>query len=510
MSSTPGSEVAAGDAGPAALVWVLRIDLLTEVGFICSWLNTAHADLIALAGRLHADHSWEISGIRSLEHWLTCFAGVSSSMARDLARIATRSIELPALGREVGNGRLSLGQAAVVAAHTPVGYDEDVVGLAIHATVPQLRRAIIKYDFTEAAAVTDEFPDELVIPEVPDLLSVAAQPAELSTRYERDRFFLEYSAPADIGALVERALIEAKDALFLANQGGLGSADQIERQEGPDMPEPQRVRLADAVEQLAIRSLQVGAVSTAGRAGKFRIYLHLETSGQGWVDKRGALPLHLLRKWTCDSIVQPVWETEGSPVNVGRAQRIVPRRTRRLVEDRDRGCVFPGCLAIHHLECHHVVHWADGGLTDMDELVSLCPHHHDRHHTGDFSITVNPSRPGKFTFETGGDTPSGRFYRSRPSLRRPPRHQTCPATSIRRTNQRDPAYGLGPLLPTADSTRPRTRRKRSRRPTRLACGRVLAVEILSPSTRAINLGAKKLRYESAGCPNYWIVDPDEP
>lgn len=165
------------------------------------------------------------------------------------------------------------------------------------------------------------------------------------------------------------------------------------------------MRLADAVEQLAIRSLQVGAATTAGRAGKFRIYLHLETSGQGWVENRGALPQHLLRKWTCDGIVQPVWETHGSPVNVGRAQRIVPQRTRRLVEDRDRGCAFPGRLALHHLECHHVVHWADGGLTDMDGLISLCPHHHDRHHVGDFGIAATPDRPGKFTFETRGGHP---------------------------------------------------------------------------------------------------------
>lgn len=39
---------------------------------------------------------------------------------------------------------------------------------------------------------------------------------------------------------------------------------------------------------------------------------------------------------------------------------------------------------------------------------------------------------------------------------------------------------------------------------------LLAVEILSPSTRAIDLGAKKLRYETARCPNYWVIDPDEP
>jgi Uma2 family endonuclease len=39
---------------------------------------------------------------------------------------------------------------------------------------------------------------------------------------------------------------------------------------------------------------------------------------------------------------------------------------------------------------------------------------------------------------------------------------------------------------------------------------VLAVEVLSPSTRHIDLGLKLLRYEAAGTPHYWVIDPDEP
>lgn len=37
---------------------------------------------------------------------------------------------------------------------------------------------------------------------------------------------------------------------------------------------------------------------------------------------------------------------------------------------------------------------------------------------------------------------------------------------------------------------------------------LLAVEILSPSTRLIDLNLKRARYEQAGCPSYWVVDPD--
>lgn len=39
---------------------------------------------------------------------------------------------------------------------------------------------------------------------------------------------------------------------------------------------------------------------------------------------------------------------------------------------------------------------------------------------------------------------------------------------------------------------------------------VLVVEILSPSTRLVDLGLKKARYEVAGCPSYWVVDPVAP
>lgn len=39
---------------------------------------------------------------------------------------------------------------------------------------------------------------------------------------------------------------------------------------------------------------------------------------------------------------------------------------------------------------------------------------------------------------------------------------------------------------------------------------LLAVEVLSPSTRRIDLLLKRDRYEAAGCAAYWVVDPDEP
>ena len=39
---------------------------------------------------------------------------------------------------------------------------------------------------------------------------------------------------------------------------------------------------------------------------------------------------------------------------------------------------------------------------------------------------------------------------------------------------------------------------------------VLAVEVLSPSTRRIDLTLKRSGFEAAGCDSYWVVDPHEP
>lgn len=39
---------------------------------------------------------------------------------------------------------------------------------------------------------------------------------------------------------------------------------------------------------------------------------------------------------------------------------------------------------------------------------------------------------------------------------------------------------------------------------------VVAVEVLSPRTRHFDLELKRAKFAAAGCPHYWVIDPDEP
>lgn len=53
-------------------------------------------------------------------------------------------------------------------------------------------------------------------------------------------------------------------------------------------------------------------------------------------------------------------------------------------------------------------------------------------------------------------------------------------------------------------------RERDLTEARLEGAPVLAVEVRSPSTSRIDLGTKRLTYEAAGVPAYWLVEPDVP
>jgi hypothetical protein len=85
-----------------------------------------------------------------------------------------------------------------------------------------------------------------------------------------------------------------------------------------------------------------------------------------------------VERMLCDcTISRVVTGPDGLPLEVGRSQRTPSPAQRRALHTRDGGCRFPGCQRPPGwTDAHHVVHWKDGGRTDLDNLVSLCDHHH--------------------------------------------------------------------------------------------------------------------------------------
>ena len=87
--------------------------------------------------------------------------------------------------------------------------------------------------------------------------------------------------------------------------------------------------------------------------------------------------------------------------DVGRKRRIPPRRLRRALRCRDRGCRFPGCGHRRFLHAHHIVHWSAGGKTSFTNLILLCGRHHRLVHEGGDRVET-PSDHVFVFFETPG------------------------------------------------------------------------------------------------------------
>ena len=83
-------------------------------------------------------------------------------------------------------------------------------------------------------------------------------------------------------------------------------------------------------------------------------------------------------------------------LNLSRKHRLVQPALRRALEARDRGCRFPGCSHERWLDAHHVVHWADGGETNLENTLLLCSSHHRLLHEGGFAIRADANGEWQF------------------------------------------------------------------------------------------------------------------
>lgn len=92
-----------------------------------------------------------------------------------------------------------------------------------------------------------------------------------------------------------------------------------------------------------------------------------------------------IRRLTCDAgIIPMVLGSEAEPLDVGRKTRTIPAAMRRALEHRDHGCTWDGCTApMSWCDAHHIVHWANGGSTSLENTTLLCRRHHTATHEQD-------------------------------------------------------------------------------------------------------------------------------
>ena len=124
----------------------------------------------------------------------------------------------------------------------------------------------------------------------------------------------------------------------------------------------------------------------------------------------GPIPVATARALANDGVLKVVVTKGVDVVAVAHGGRTIPAHVRTALEARDPRCVIPGCDVGDRLEIDHLLAFAEGGPTTLENLARLCHrHHYLKTHQG----WVLGGRPGAWTWDRPGAAPEAVSARPR-------------------------------------------------------------------------------------------------
>lgn len=358
----------------------------------------ADAQLIELIAEFDAGEAvrW-FDGVKSLAHWLSWACSMSAGAAREHVRVARALPRMPVVRAAFAEGRLSYSKVREVTRVVDTVDDARLCELALRATAAQLARTISGYRTASGQRLKQERERRLTW-----------------TERETGTVDIRLRLPKEEAATVIAAINAAKDQFGTPPPAPSGSQTDT----------TPAYTLADAALDVARTFL---ATAPADRSGEDRslVVVHVNedqlgvpdtaptgddvpagTSEPAEPEQAGVPTCHIqgvggiepetARKLACDNdALGALVNADHDVLALGRTRRLVSRAQRRALMIRDQGrCQFAGCHQSRHLKAHHLIHWFDGGPTDLDNLILLCQFHHTAVHEGRMQILRVDPEPG--------------------------------------------------------------------------------------------------------------------
>ncbi len=433
LSMVPPDDIAALLAAAAELATGATVDgpsaarapaLLARVRGLTQLAGVIDAALAVTVRAAESVRAAEFDGHTSIKAWMPGHLQVSAATAARAVRAGRTLEQLPRWAQAARAGQVTPDQTAVVArAATPARLDAAVeLGVDLHGPDG--------LDATLLACATGDHPETL--PAVVKRLLDWIDPDGPEPDPTRSReLHLTPSAGAEGGGTIHGRLDAAgyeKVATALTAYQQAGRVADDDRNHAQQM--------ADALVQLADNAL-AGADTPMLRKHHAQIAATIsaedlldtaEVAGAARLGSGQIVSNTVAQQLSCDSVVTRVlFGPDGMPLNIGRAQRLVPGHIRKAAEARDGGCVFAGCLnPTWWCDAHHVREWiADHGETSVENTALLCERHHTKVHHG-FSIEWDPVEHRWRTYrDTGAEILTG-YPPIRPvAQHRPPGQGFC-------------------------------------------------------------------------------------
>jgi hypothetical protein len=378
------------------------------------------SEIVALSVRIYAETyqllerireldeltDWEALGFRSCAHWLNFRVGIDVGAAREKVRVARALKALPRICDAMRKGSVSYAKVRAMTRIATPENEEALLSIAEYGTASHVERTVRLCRRTASLA--------------PEQAEAQREGRSLSVWFDDDGLLrIEGRLPPVEGALVMKAVESVEDELWREEKGRARASQpalepqSIQAPESPIRAQPHMERasrpqrLADALARVAERALASRCEET-GDSDRYQVVVHVDAevlrdggSGTGTgicaIERGPALSPESARRLGCSaSVVELHEDGHGNVLDLRRKRRSVSRPLLRALKYRDGGCRFPGCTCERGCQSHHVHHWADGGGTDLGNLVTLCALHHWLVHEGGFGVSKSPD--GRLVF----------------------------------------------------------------------------------------------------------------
>lgn len=426
----------------------------------------AQCQLLDLIGEFDAGNAvrwWD--GIKSLAHWLSWACSMSPGTAREHVRVARALGRMPTTRAAFAEGRLSFSKVREISRVVDTVDEAELCQLALRATAAQLAKTVAGYrtaagtrikqqrdrqvSWTEREAGTidlrlrlpkeeaaivfaalnaakDQFGSPPTCAEGSE--AAASPPGQAESASAASTAASPAASPADLGkatpayTLADAFLDVARGFLSTSPADRSGedrslvvvhvAADQLAESEPSADPSADDGSQHGAVpaEPETDPDLPAGPEPDQDvPAGTPATEPACQLQGLGGIEPETA------RKHACDGdLLGAVIDAHSDVLALGRTHRLVTRALRRALMIRDHGmCQFTACHQTRHLKAHHLIHWADGGPTDLSNLILLCQFHHTAVHEGCMTIRrpdVASGRPGAWEFLMPDGKPHRDWY----------------------------------------------------------------------------------------------------
>ncbi len=406
----------------------LPLALLEEqVIALASDLAAAESRWLHMVAEFDRREGWAGVGVKSCAHWLSWRCGFGLKAAREKVRVARALTVLPQVADAFEKGELSYCRTRAITRVANPANEEALLEMARHSTGAQLEHIVratlgVKAldDVAERASrrsVNWHWDDDgsLIFRARLDPVEGAALVAAIEAAQAADfrdtkgkprskNDASEASAEASAGADGEVAVAHAEQG-----DGGIGTdlAPDLSPDLEPDL-EPAagsawELQMGHRVDALvAIAEAYVGAQAAVSGADVYQVVVHVAEGAQPHLENGPAVPVETAMRLACDASIYCVHvDSQRRVIGSGGKTRAIPKALRRTLWHRDGGCRFPGCGRRRRVDGHHIVHWTDGGPTQLHNLVLLCRRHHGLVHEGRFGVSMGDDGQPRFTRPDG-------------------------------------------------------------------------------------------------------------